>query len=106
MGGIASIFLRLAATNGKIEAVEYFTFDSNNMMRIFALCSYGVGFILYSIALQKFNLAIAYPVMTSISVMVAILYTIYADGSLSAYQWVGIFFIVFGVYMLVCLAGD
>lgn len=64
--------------------------------------TYAFGFICYSVALQKLDMSIAYPVMTGIAMaMVAVLGIMIMGESLSAGKVVGMILIAAGAFALV-----
>lgn len=64
--------------------------------------TYAFGFICYSVALQKLDMSVAYPVMTGIAMaMVAVLGIMIMGESLSAGKIVGMILIAAGAFALV-----
>lgn len=65
------------------------------------LIAYGLTFLLYAMALSRFPLNIAHPVMTAGAIaLVALLSTAILDEPLSASTAVGVFLIAAGVLLL------
>jgi multidrug transporter EmrE-like cation transporter len=63
--------------------------------------TYVVGFVCYSVALQKLNMSVAYPIMTSIAlVMVALLGIVVLNESLTVTKAVGLALIALGAFAL------
>ncbi|WP_312183861.1 DMT family transporter [Massilia timonae] len=64
--------------------------------------TYALGFICYSVALQKLDMSVAYPIMTGIAlVMVAILGIVVLGESLSPGKILGMMLIAAGAFVLV-----
>lgn len=100
MGGFASILLRLAALKD-VENIERDSFfESIGSLRFFSVFLYGLGFVLYSFSLRNFNLTIAYPVMISISISTTYIFTLLVERLYNFQQFVGLIFIISGVFLL------
>jgi multidrug transporter EmrE-like cation transporter len=77
-----------------------------NMVRLAFLggagATYAIGFVCYSVALQKLDMSIAYPVMTGIAmVMVAILGIAVLGESFTSGKIIGMLLIAAGAFALV-----
>lgn len=96
-GGLASILLRVAALKGLILG------ESSILpwiARGAAVGAYGVGFLLYAIALRKTTLGVAYPTMVAISMLVVLSFTALHESLLRPMQVVGAVVILMGVWMV------
>nr|WP_232356156.1 small multidrug resistance protein [Burkholderia vietnamiensis] len=96
-GGLASILLRVAALKGLILG------ESSILpwiARGAAVGAYGVGFLLYAIALRKTTLGVAYSTMVAISMLVVLSFTALHESLLRPMQVVGAVVILIGVWMV------
>ncbi|MDR0244129.1 MAG: small multidrug resistance protein [Burkholderia sp.] len=96
-GGLASVLLRIAALKG-IALGE--TSVLPWMVRGAAVAAYGVGFVLYAVALRKATLGVAYPAMVATSMLVVLSFTALHEHLFRPIQAVGAFVIVIGVWMI------
>lgn len=96
-GGLASILLRVAALKG-------LTLGESSILpwiaRGAAVGAYGVGFLLYAIALRKTTLGVAYSTMVAISMLVVLSFTALHESLLRPMQVVGAVVILIGVWMV------
>lgn len=96
-GGLASILLRVAALKG-------LTLGESSILpwiaRGAAVGAYGVGFLLYAIALRKTTLGVAYSTMVAISMLVVLSFTALHESLLRPMQVVGAVVILMGVWMV------
>ncbi|PXW27267.1 EamA family transporter [Paraburkholderia caballeronis] len=91
-GGLASVLLRVAASQGTAEWPWAFRFG--------AIGAYGIGFVLYAIALRKANLSVAYPLMVAVSILVVLAFTALHEHLLQPPQVAGALIILVGVWMV------
>ncbi|MCC8397500.1 small multidrug resistance protein [Paraburkholderia sp. MMS20-SJTR3] len=97
LGGLASVLLRLAALKAATGLPNEWM---PLLLRAAALCSYGVGFLLYALALRKANLGIAYPLMVAVSIFVVLTFTALHEHALKPTQLVGAVLILGGVWLV------
>ncbi len=72
-----------------------------NWQLMTGLAFFGIALIFYTKALEKYNLSIAYPMMTSCGLIIVTLWSIFVFGEkLSLIQLGGIFMIIGGIWML------
>ncbi len=72
-----------------------------NWQLMTGLTFFGVALIFYTKALEKYNLSIAYPMMTSCGLIIVTLWSLLVFGEkLSYFQFGGIFMIIGGIWML------
>ncbi|WP_423394299.1 small multidrug resistance protein [Burkholderia sp. LMG 21824] len=96
-GGLASLLLRVAALKGVALG------ESSLLpwiVRGAAVGAYGIGFVLYAVALRKTSLGIAYPVMVATSMLVVLAFTALHEHLLRPMQAVGAVVILIGVWMV------
>ncbi|MGU7785227.1 small multidrug resistance protein [Burkholderia sp. PU8-34] len=96
-GGLASVLLRVAALKG-IALGESSVLPW--MARGAAIGAYGIGFVLYAIALRKATLGVAYPTMVAIALLVVLLFTALHEQLLRPMQAAGALVILIGVWMV------
>ncbi|TDN69869.1 small multidrug resistance protein [Paraburkholderia sp. BL10I2N1] len=97
LSGLASVLLRLAALRAATaSAGEWMPI----LFRAAALGSYGVGFVLYALALRKANLGVAYPLMVAVSILVVLTFTVLHEHVLKPTQLVGAAVILGGVWLV------
>ncbi|CAB3752005.1 small multidrug resistance protein [Burkholderia sp. MSh2] len=100
-GGLASVLLRVAALKG-IALGESSVLPW--IVRGAAIGAYGVGFVLYAVALRKTSLGIAYPTMVAVSMLVVLSFTAVHEHLLRPMQAVGALVILIGVWMVTRVA--
>ncbi|MGF6599866.1 small multidrug resistance pump [Paraburkholderia sp. GAS448] len=98
LSGLASVLLRLAALRAATPSAggEWMPF----LFRAGAMGSYGVGFVLYALALRKANLGVAYPLMVAVSILVVLAFTALHEQVLRPTQIVGAAVIFIGVWLV------
>ncbi|KUY72117.1 hypothetical protein [Burkholderia cepacia] len=96
-GGLASVLLRVAALKG-IALGESSLWPW--IARGAAVGAYGIGFVLYALALRKASLGIAYPTMVAVSMLVVLSFTAVHEHLLRPMQAVGALVILVGVWMV------
>ena len=105
LAAAASILLRIAA-HMHIEIVGAGTLSLSTLMsastalRIGAVASYGVGFLMYAIALKRTELSTAYPVMVGITILMLLLYGVFAGEAITLKGLAGAAMVVFGVALI------
>lgn len=96
----ASIALKLAAANSINRALPAFSLHELFHYGI-AVATYGLGFILYALALRRLDLSIAYPMMVAIAVVGVMSYgLLFGDENITIARMIGAFCIVFGVFLI------
>lgn len=98
---IASILLRVASqyavTSGTMLTL---LFDRPNLMRGAALGAYGIGFLLYALALKRVELSVAYPVMVAVTVIELFVFSLWSGDGLTLKTVSGAALLVAGVWLL------
>jgi len=62
---------------------------------------FGIALVFYSKTLERMNLSIAYPIMTSSGILIVTLWSLLFFGEhLSPWQWVGIGLIIAGLWLV------
>nr|WP_254224667.1 small multidrug resistance protein [Burkholderia multivorans] len=96
-GGAAGVLLRVAALKGAALG------ESSLwpwIARASAVAAYGIGFVLYALALRKTTLAVAYPTMVAMSMIVVLSFTALHEQVLRPMQAMGAVVILVGVWMV------
>jgi drug/metabolite transporter (DMT)-like permease len=93
---LASILLRVAGTHN----VTWLPFGSIGL-RIVAIGAYGVGFVLYAIALRKVPLTIAYPLMVAVTFIGVAAFSVAVEHIFTGRQMIGAAAVFIGILFLV-----
>lgn len=81
--------------------IEAFRAIASNYWAWAGIALFGLAFILYSLVLTKMNLSIAYPIMTSLGLVIISVVSIFAfQESFSLIQAGGIVLIIGGVWLV------
>lgn len=105
LNALANIVLKWAmrGETGVIEqgAVEALKSLGTNYWAWVGIALFGLAFIVYSMVLSKINLSIAYPVMTSLGLVIISLVSMLAFREIiTTLQWLGLFLIIVGVWLV------
>lgn len=72
-----------------------------NLKLMSGIACFGIALVFYTKALEKFNLSIAYPMMTSCGLIIVTLWSLLVfHERLSAFQFGGLFMIIGGIWLL------
>ncbi|HZZ11987.1 MAG TPA: ligand-binding protein SH3 [Paraburkholderia sp.] len=103
---IASILLRVASqyavSSGNLITL---LFERPNLMRGAALGAYGIGFLLYAVALKRVELGVAYPVMVAVTVIELFLFSLWTGDGLTLRTVSGAALLIAGVWLLYSARG-
>jgi small multidrug resistance pump len=72
----------------------------STLLRVAALGAYGVGFLLYAVALKRVELSIAYPVMVAVTVIELFLFSLWSGDAMSLKTASGAALLVAGVWLI------
>lgn len=73
----------------------------NNYWAWGGIALFGLAFVLYSVVLTKINLSIAYPVMTSLGlVIISVVSVLFFKEVITNWQMVGLLLIIIGVWLV------
>jgi small multidrug resistance pump len=97
LSGLASVLLRLAALRSATPSADTWM---PILYWVGAMGSYGVGFVLYALALRKANLGVAYPLMVAVSILVVLAFTGLHEHVLRPTQLIGAVVILGGVWLV------
>jgi small multidrug resistance pump len=95
---IASVLLRIAGRAGGNPVM--LAAMPPTLLRIVALGAYGVGFLLYAIALKRVELSVAYPVMVAVTVLELFLFSLWSGDAMSLKTASGAALLVAGVWLI------
>ncbi|ODV43716.1 hypothetical protein AWV79_15060 [Cupriavidus sp. UYMMa02A] len=95
--GIASILLRVAGSHPATANL----LSLPQLLRGSAIVVYGLGFVLYAIALRRLPLTLAYPLMVATAIVIITAYSAAYDTGLNARHLIGGLVIVAGVWLLI-----
>lgn len=97
LSGLASVLLRLAALRAAAPSSGEWV---PLLLRAAAMGSYGIGFVLYALALRKASLGLAYPLMVAVSILVVLAFTALHEQVLKPTQIAGATAIFIGVWLV------
>jgi small multidrug resistance pump len=98
---LASILLRVASQYAVAGGdVVTLLLARPNVMRAAALGAYGVGFLMYALALKRVELSVAYPAMVAVTVVELFLFSLWSGDGLSMKTVSGAALLVAGVWLL------
>lgn len=96
----ASIALKLGA-GANINRTTSFLSLNEIIYYVTAVGAYGVGFILYAVALRRLDLSLAYPMMVAIAVLGVISYgQFFGNEAITSTRLLGATLIAVGVFLL------
>lgn len=101
----ANIMMKSGVVSGPVKTgegiISFIMSYLGNWQLMTGLVFFGIALIFYTKALEKYNLSIAYPVMTSCGLIIVTLWSVLIFGEkLSYLQFGGIFMIIGGIWML------
>lgn len=102
IGSIGQLFFKMAAGHAKDSSAlpnYYFALVLNPHLWIGLFC-YGVSLLLWLWILQKYELSFAYPMVGLGYVITTIMAILFLGESVTIFRWMGILFIVTGIFML------
>ena len=101
----ANIFMKAGVMSEPVKlsdgiiqfALSYLT----NVKLMLGILFFGIALVFYTKALEKFNLSIAYPTMTSCGLLIVTLWSVFMfNERLSMLQICGLFLIVCGLWLV------
>lgn len=105
LNAAANILIKLGMRGGGVVNFNQLGLTLVNLITNFyflgGLVSFGLALVFYSFVLQKINLSVAYPIMTSVGFVFVILVSVlFLKESLTFWQMLGILLIVAGVWLV------
>lgn len=108
LNAIANILIKVAMTRrtagdgGASEGLVGFLTTLLSPVFVAGVLCFGLNLLLYSLALKKIALSVAYPIMVSLGYLIIVFYSrIYLREHLSGVQYVGAALIIAGVWLIV-----
>jgi small multidrug resistance pump len=99
MSAVASVMLRIA---GQLPPDSITTALASQpvLLRAGAVAAYGLGFILYALALRRIELSVAYPLMVGVAILAIFLYGLAGGDAVTMRSVVGAILIFSGILLL------
>ena len=97
LNAAANILMKLGSRNAEgLTVIQKFT----SLQMLSGLLCFGLALVAYTKALEKFNLSVAYPVMTSTGFILIVIFSwIYLKENISLIQWIGLVFLIIGIWL-------
>jgi small multidrug resistance pump len=101
MSALASVLLRIAGQMPEASAATVAVLTSTPMLlRLGAIVAYGLGFILYALALRRIELSVAYPLMVGVAILAIFLYGLAGGDAVTLKSVIGAILIFSGILLL------
>jgi len=100
MSALASVFLRIAGQMPVASATTFALTSTPMLLRLSAIGAYGLGFILYALALRRVELSVAYPLMVGVAILAIFLYGIAGGDAVTVKSVIGAILIFSGILLL------
>ncbi len=102
---VANILIKLGMSKvtlgPEFNALQMIITMLTNLYVISGIISFGLALVLYSYVLNKINLSIAYPLMTSLGYAIVVSFSVlFFKETLALYQIIGLILIISGVWMV------
>ena len=97
LGALGQLFLKLGSSSLSFDFYSLIT----NWKLLLGLFLYGVGAVLFIIALKYGNLSILYPIIATSYIWVSIFSVLFLKENFPYFKWLGITFILLGVIIIV-----
>ncbi len=101
----ANIFMKAGVMSEPVKLsdgiVQFVLSYLTNVKLMLGILFFGIALVFYTKALEKFNLSIAYPTMTSCGLLIVTLWSVFMFSErLSMLQICGLFLIVCGLWLV------
>lgn len=100
MSAIASVLLRIAGQMPAVAATTFALTSTPMLLRLGAIGAYGLGFILYALALRRIELSVAYPLMVGVAILAIFLYGIAGGDPVTLKSVIGAILIFSGILLI------
>ncbi|HEU4709685.1 MAG TPA: hypothetical protein VFS17_10265 [Methylophilaceae bacterium] len=100
MSALASVLLRIAAKMPEVAATSFALTSTPMLLRGAAIGAYGLGFILYALALRRIELSVAYPLMVGVAILAIFLYGIAGGDAVTIKSVIGAILIFSGILLI------
>ncbi len=97
---LASILLRIAGQMAAPANTVAALATPAMALRAGAVAAYGVGFVLYALALKRMELNIAYPLMVGVTILEIFIFGFFSGEAASLKAMSGALFLMAGIYLL------
>jgi small multidrug resistance pump len=100
MSALASILLRVSGQM-PLSSMASFSFTSTpTLLRFGAVVAYGLGFVLYALALRRVELSVAYPLMVGVTILEIFGYGLVGGDPVSMRSIIGAILILSGIFLI------
>ena len=109
LNGIANILMKAGMRetpelNGPAALINHYLHSWPVML---GLCLFALNVLAYTQALSRIPLSVAYPIMVTLGfAIIVVVAGLYLDERPTRWQWVGVTFILIGVWLVAWEAGD
>ena len=102
MSAIASVLLRIAGQMSALntDAGLAVVTSTPMLLRIAAIAAYGLGFVLYALALRRIELSVAYPLMVGVAILAIFIYGLAGGDSVTLRSVIGAILIFSGILLM------
>lgn len=100
MSAFASVLLRVAGQMPSVAIADFSLTSTPTMLRIGAVAAYGLGFVLYAMALKRIELSVAYPLMVGVAILAIFIYGIAGGDTVTLKSVIGAILIFSGILLL------
>lgn len=96
IGAFGSLFLKKGSANLHRNPLK----QLKNHELLLGILLFGLSSIFYVWALQYANLSLIYPITSLTYIWISLLSIKYLDEKMNSYKWLGIIFIIIGVFFI------
>lgn len=100
MSALASVLLRIAGQMPEAAATTFALTSTPMLLRFGAIAAYGLGFILYALALRRIELSVAYPLMVGVAILAIFAYGLAGGDSVTLRSVIGAVLIFSGILLM------
>lgn len=102
MSALASVLLRIAGQMPSLSADAGLAVVTSTptLLRIAAIAAYGLGFVLYALALRRIELSVAYPLMVGVAILAIFIYGLAGGDPVTFKSVIGAILIFSGILLL------
>lgn len=101
LGSIGQTFFKLGSKKITGNLISWIT----SWQIILGMCLYGLSAILFIVALKYGRLSILYPIIATSYVWVTLTSHYILKEQINYFNWIGVFLIIFGVFMIAIKGG-
>ncbi|HYD33026.1 MAG TPA: hypothetical protein VEA39_00525 [Methylophilaceae bacterium] len=102
MSALASVLLRIAGQMPALNAEAGLALITSTptLLRLAAIAAYGLGFVLYALALRRIELSVAYPLMVGVAILAIFLYGLAGGDAVTLRSVIGALLIFTGILLI------